>query len=46
MKRYLLDTNICIFFLKGKYQLNENLMNYIFDTIENKKALDNYEEIK
>ncbi len=27
MKRYLLDTNICIFFLKGKYQLNEKLKN-------------------
>lgn len=25
MKKYLLDTNICIFFLKGKYSLNEKL---------------------
>jgi len=25
MKKYLLDTNICIFFLKGKYNLNEKL---------------------
>ncbi len=25
MGKYLLDTNICIFFLKGKYNLNEKL---------------------
>lgn len=25
MAKYLLDTNICIFFLKGKYNLNEKL---------------------
>ena len=25
MKKYILDTNICIFFLKGKYNLNEKL---------------------
>jgi tRNA(fMet)-specific endonuclease VapC len=25
MKKYLLDTNICIFFFKGKYSLNEKL---------------------
>ncbi|HLN73428.1 MAG TPA: type II toxin-antitoxin system VapC family toxin [Prolixibacteraceae bacterium] len=25
MERYLLDTNICIFFLKGKYNLNVKL---------------------
>ncbi len=25
MEKYLLDTNICIFFLKGKYRLNEKL---------------------
>ena len=25
MAKYLLDTNICIFFLKGKYDLNEKL---------------------
>lgn len=25
MDKYLLDTNICIFFLRGKYQLNEKL---------------------
>ncbi len=25
MKKYLLDTNVCIFFLKGKYHLNEKL---------------------
>src|ERR1035437_1402633 len=25
MEKYLLDTNICIFFLKGKYFLNEKL---------------------
>jgi tRNA(fMet)-specific endonuclease VapC len=25
MKKYLLDTNVCIFFLKGKYSLNEKL---------------------
>jgi tRNA(fMet)-specific endonuclease VapC len=25
MEKYLLDTNICIFFLKGKYDLNKQL---------------------
>lgn len=25
MKGYLLDTNICIFYMKGKYQLNEKI---------------------
>ena len=25
MEKYLLDTNICIFFLKGKYSLNKKL---------------------
>jgi len=25
MEKYLLDTNICIFFLRGKYNLNERL---------------------
>ncbi len=25
MEKFLLDTNICIFFLKGKYGLNEQL---------------------
>ena len=25
MKRYLLDTNICIFYMKGKYHLNEKI---------------------
>jgi tRNA(fMet)-specific endonuclease VapC len=25
MSKYLLDTNICIFFLKGKYNLNEQI---------------------
>jgi tRNA(fMet)-specific endonuclease VapC len=25
MEKYLLDTNICIFFLKGKYNLNEKI---------------------
>ncbi|MDD4190511.1 MAG: type II toxin-antitoxin system VapC family toxin [Mangrovibacterium sp.] len=25
MAKYLLDTNVCIFFLKGKYNLNEKL---------------------
>lgn len=25
MKKYLLDTNVCIFFLKGKFRLNEKL---------------------
>jgi len=25
MEKYLLDTNICIYFLKGKYKLNEHL---------------------
>lgn len=25
MKQYLLDTNICIFFLKGKYNLNKKI---------------------
>lgn len=25
MEKFLLDTNICIFFLKGKYSLNEQL---------------------
>ena len=29
MKRYLLDTNICIFYMKGKYNLIEKL-NYAF----------------
>jgi len=31
MKKYLLDTNICIFFLKGKYNLNEKLKNVGLD---------------
>jgi tRNA(fMet)-specific endonuclease VapC len=25
LKRYLLDTNICIFFIKGKYDLNKKI---------------------
>ncbi len=25
MKKYLLDTNICIYFLKGQYQLNKKI---------------------
>ncbi len=25
MKKYLLDTNICIYFLKGKYGLNDKI---------------------
>jgi len=25
MEKYLLDTNICVFFLKGKYNLNEQI---------------------
>ena len=25
MKKYLLDTNICIFFLKGQYELNKKI---------------------
>ena len=27
MKTYLLDTNICIFFIKGQYQLNRKIAN-------------------
>jgi len=27
MEKFLLDTNICIFFLKGKYNLNDQLKN-------------------
>lgn len=27
MKRYLLDTNICIYYMRGKYQLNLNVQN-------------------
>ena len=26
MKRYLLDTNICIYFIKGQYQLNKKIL--------------------
>ena len=26
MKKYLLDTNICIYFIKGKYGLNEKIL--------------------
>lgn len=26
MKKYLLDTNICIFFMRGKYKINEIVM--------------------
>jgi tRNA(fMet)-specific endonuclease VapC len=26
LKKYLLDTNICIYFLKGKYGLNEKIV--------------------
>ena len=25
MKKYLLDTNICIFYMKGRYQLDEKI---------------------
>lgn len=25
MRRYLLDTNICIFYMKGKFHLNEKI---------------------
>jgi len=25
LKKYLLDTNICIFFIKGKYDLDEKI---------------------
>lgn len=25
MKKYLLDTNICIFFIKGQYELNKKI---------------------
>jgi len=25
MEKFLLDTNICVFFLKGKFNLNEQL---------------------
>lgn len=27
MKKYLLDTNICIFYMRGKYQLNISIRN-------------------
>jgi tRNA(fMet)-specific endonuclease VapC len=31
MKGYLLDTNICVFYFRGKYRLNEKLQSVGFD---------------